>query len=87
MALYECLFFAGDRVTYWENIECQTLGELTAALRDRIEEEKSRNAQAWYRDILVCEVRADRENRRGATRHSRLMSALDPGCVKRPFFM
>ena len=78
MALYECLFFADDRVAYWENIECQTLGELAAELRDRLYEEKSHNAQAWCRDILVCNVRADRENRRGATRHSRLMSALDP---------
>ena len=77
MALYECLFFAEDRVTYWENIECQTLGELTAELRDRLDEEKSRSAQAWYRDILVCEVRADRENRPGARQHLRRISALD----------
>ena len=63
MALYECLFFAEGRVVDWENIECQTLGQLSSTLRKLAAVERHEHAEAWHRDTLILELFAlDRES-------------------------
>ena len=64
MALYECLFSAGGRIVDWENIECQTLAQLSSTLRKLAAEEGYERAEAWYRDALILELSAlDQESR------------------------
>jgi len=64
MALYECLFSAGGRIVDWENIECQTLAQLSSTLRKLAAEEGYEHAEAWYRDALILELSAlDQESR------------------------
>ena len=64
MALYECLFFAEDRVVDWENIECRTLAELSSTLRTLAAEQGYEHAEAWHDDILILELSLlDRESR------------------------
>jgi hypothetical protein len=57
MAIYQCFFFSGGRVCYWENIECGGRMRLTAALRDRLKNGKWKHAEAWAHGQLVCDVR------------------------------
>ena len=57
MATYQCFFFSEGRVSYWENIECDGSGRLTAALRDRLKNGKWKHAEAWAHGQLVCDVR------------------------------
>ena len=64
MALYECLFSAGGRIVDWENIECQTLAQLSSALRKLAAEEGYEHAEVWHRDALILELSAlDQESR------------------------
>jgi len=58
MALYECLFFAEGRIVDWENIECQTIAQLSSALRTVTAEQGYRHAEAWHRDALVLKLSA-----------------------------
>ena len=57
MAIYQCFFFSGGRVSYWENIECDGGMQLTAALSDRLRNGKWKHAEAWSEGKLVCDVR------------------------------
>ena len=68
MAIYQCFFFSGGRVSYWENIECDGSMPLTAALRDRLKNGKWQHAEAWSDGKLVCDVRRRRPNAEGASR-------------------
>ena len=64
MAVYECLFFAEGRIVDWENVECQTLAQLSSTLRKLAVEEGYEHAEAWHRDALMLELSAlDQENR------------------------
>ena len=64
MALYECLFFAEGRIVDWENVECQTLAQLSSTLRKLATEEGYEHAEAWHRDVLILELSAlDQESR------------------------
>ena len=56
MAIYQCFFFSMDRISYWENIECDGRMPLTAALRDRLKNGKWKHAEAWTDGKLVCDV-------------------------------
>jgi hypothetical protein len=53
MAIYQCFFFSGGRVSFWENIECDGSMPLTAALRDRLKNGKWQHAEAWSDGRLV----------------------------------
>ena len=68
MAIYQCFFFSGGRVSYWENIACDGSMRLTAALRDRLKNGKWQHAEAWSDGKLVCDVRRRRPNAEGASR-------------------
>ena len=64
MALYECLFSVGGRIVDWENIECQTLAELSSTLRKLAADEGYERAEVWYSDSLILELSArDLESR------------------------
>ena len=58
MALYQCLFFAEGCVVDWENIESQTLAQLSLALRTVTAEQGYKHAEAWHRDALILELSA-----------------------------
>ena len=62
MAIYQCFFFSMDRISYWENIECDGSMPLTAALRDRLKNGKWKHAEAWSDGKLVCDVRRGRSS-------------------------
>jgi hypothetical protein len=68
MAIYQCFFFSGGRVSFWENIACDGSMRLTAALRDRLKNGKWQHAEAWSDGKLVCDVRRRRPNAEGASR-------------------
>ena len=68
MAVYQCFFFSGGRVRYWENIECDGSMPLTAALRGRLKNGRWRHAEAWSDGKLVCEVRRSRLTDEGASK-------------------
>ena len=64
MAVYECLFFAEGHIVDWENIECQTLAQLSSLLRKLAVEEGYEHAEAWYCDALILELSSlDQESR------------------------
>ena len=64
MALYQCLFFAEGCIVDWENIECQTLAQLSSALRTVTAEQDYQHAEAWHRDALILELSVlDQESR------------------------
>jgi hypothetical protein len=54
MAVYECLFFTGGLVTYWENLEADSGGSIEAILFAKIADEEWQAAEAWQDDVLVC---------------------------------
>ena len=56
MALYQCLFFAEGRIVDWENIECQTLAQLSSTLQTFSAEEGHEHVEAWHRDTLILEL-------------------------------
>ena len=62
MAIYQCFFFSGGRVSCWENIECDRSMPLTTALRDRLKNGKWKHAEAWSDGKLVCDVRRGRSS-------------------------
>jgi hypothetical protein len=68
MAIYQCFFFSGGRISYWENIECDGSMPLTAELRDRLKNGKWQHAEAWSADKLVCDVRCRRSIDEGVSR-------------------
>ena len=53
MAVYQCFFFSGGRVSYWENVKCDGRMPLTAALGDRLKNGKWNRAEAWS-DEQAC---------------------------------
>jgi len=53
MAIYQCFFFSGDRIEYWENIECETCSALKLLLERRLSEETWDAIEAWVGDELV----------------------------------
>ena len=57
MTVYQCFFFLGPEIEYWENIEC--LGDiyLPEALRRRLLNETWKCAEAWLGETLICRVR------------------------------
>ena len=68
MAMYQCFFFSGGRVSYWENIECDGSMSLTAGLRDRLKNGRWQHAEAWNAGKLVCDVRRRRSSDEGVSR-------------------
>jgi hypothetical protein len=77
MAIYQCFFFSGGRVSYWENIECDGSMPLTAALRDRLKNGKWQHAEAWSVGKLVCDVRRRRSSDDGVSRFESNHSSLN----------
>jgi hypothetical protein len=76
MAIYQCFFFSGARVSNWENIECDGSMQLVAVLRDRLRNGKWKHAEAWTDDKLVCEVRRRRPSSEGASKFASNLSVL-----------
>ena len=76
MAVYQCFFFLGGRVTYWENIKCDGSMPLVAALRHRLKNEKWKHAEAWSDGKLVCEVRPRRPGNEGPPEPASAQSVL-----------
>ena len=56
MAVFQCLFFSGGYVAYWENIERETEGSLRALFQLMLSEGEWDAAEAWRDDRLVCQV-------------------------------
>ena len=67
MAIYQCFFFSGGRISFWENIECDGSMPLTAALRDRLKNGKWQRAEAWSDGRLVCDVHRRRPGNEDAS--------------------
>jgi hypothetical protein len=67
VAIYQCFFFSGGRVSFWENIECDGSMPLTAALRDRLKNGKWQHAEAWSDGRLVYDVRRRRRGNEDAS--------------------
>jgi len=65
MAIYQCFFFSGDQIGYWENIKCDGRMPLTAVLKDRLESGKWKHAEAWSDGRLVCDVSRRRSGNEG----------------------
>jgi len=76
MAIYQCFFFSGGRVSYWENIECDGRMLLTSVLRDRLKSGEWRHAEAWSAGQLVCDVRCRRSIDEGVSRPESLCLSL-----------
>jgi hypothetical protein len=76
MAIYQCFFFSNGRISYWENIECDGRGLLTAVLRERLKNEKWNHAEAWSDGRLVCDVHRRRPETEGASRLASTHSGL-----------
>jgi hypothetical protein len=57
MTVYQCFFFFGGEIDYWENIEC--LGDiyLPGVLRRRLLNDPWKCAEAWLGEALICRVR------------------------------
>ena len=53
MTIYQCFFFSGDRIEYWENIECETSSALKLLLERRFSEGTWDAIEAWMGDELV----------------------------------
>jgi hypothetical protein len=53
MAIYQCFFFSGDRIEYWENIECDASSALKLLLEQRLSEGTWDAIEAWLGDELV----------------------------------
>jgi len=49
----QCFFFSGDRIEYWENIECDTCSALKLLLERRLSEETWDAVEVWLGDELV----------------------------------
>ena len=68
MVVYQCFFFSGGRVSYWENIKCDGGMPLTAALGDRLKNGKWKRAEAWSDGKLVCDLHRRRPGNESATK-------------------
>ena len=53
MTIYQCFFFSGDRIEYWENIESETCSALKLLLERRLSEGTWDAIEAWMGDELV----------------------------------
>ena len=53
MTIYQCFFFSGDRIGYWENIESETCSALKLLLERRLSEGTWDAIEAWLDDELV----------------------------------
>ena len=53
MTIYQCFFFSGDRIGYWENIESETCSALKLLLERRLSEGTWDAIEAWLGDELV----------------------------------
>jgi hypothetical protein len=58
VGVYQCFFFAADRIAYWENIESDSDQAIEALLRQRISTENWKTAEAWAHDKLICRISA-----------------------------
>ena len=56
MATYECVFFRGGVVDYWENVEAETEGALRTMLRSWVLREGWDSAEAWQNDVLIFRI-------------------------------
>ena len=76
MAIYQCFFFSGDQIGYWENIKCDGRMPLTAALKDRLASGTWKHAEAWSDGRLVCDVSRRRSGNGGASNFASNHSVL-----------
>jgi hypothetical protein len=56
--IYQCFFFILDHIEYWENIESNSDGEVTALLNQRLAVENWEAAEAWLQNRLICRIAA-----------------------------
>jgi len=76
MAIYQCFFFSGGRISYWENIECDGPMPLTAVLGDRLNKGKWKRAEAWSDGKLVYDLRNRRPSNEDASERASIHPVL-----------
>jgi len=70
MALFQCFFFLGGHIAYWENIDHSADVSLPEFLKKRLVDEGWHVAEASRHNILICRV----EHRPGG------LPDCSPGC-------
>ena len=53
---YECFFFIGGHIEYWENIESNSAEQIKVLLEQRLAAENWEAAEAWLQDRLICRI-------------------------------
>ena len=54
--VYQCFFYAGGRIDYWENIKSNSDAAIEVLLRQQLSMENWEAVEAWARDKLICRI-------------------------------
>ncbi len=55
MPIFQCFFYSGTTIEYWENIDCAR-SAIQRVLRDAVDESGCDTGEAWFADRQVCSI-------------------------------
>jgi hypothetical protein len=55
MPVFQCFFFSGSTIGYWENIDCAR-SAIQRVVRDAVDQHGWDMGEAWFADRQICSI-------------------------------